>query len=156
MERRTHTAITMKPLFITFALALLNCVHAQEPADDNSYPAAPLPKVPVLAVGDVYALPVEPLELVIPDADNSWADQEQRGPSVEPVPRLRILDKFHRDLTSKWNAPQGEYMNTLLKQIEAAEESGDAETYRRLTETYRIWAEKYLVRGVQRGTRLNP
>ena len=136
----------MKPLFIILILAIPNCVHAQEPADDNSYPAAPLPKVPVLAVGDVYALPVEPLELAIPDADNSWADQEQRGPSVPPVPRLRVMDEFHRKLASEWVEPQGEYMNTLLRQIEAAAESGDAETYRRLTGTYRIWAEKYLRR----------
>jgi hypothetical protein len=63
--------------------------------------------------------------------------------AVSPIPR------FRRDLLFRWNAPNGEMMKTMLRQIEEAEKAGDSATYARLTETYRTWAEKYLVRGAQ-------
>ncbi len=73
--------------------------------------------------------------------------------AAEPA---RLPTAFARKLAQRWNEPHGNAMQTLLKEIREAEKSGDAETYRHLTETYTIWAEKYLVRDPQSANKPNP
>ena len=59
-------------------------------------------------------------------------------------------------LLNDWESPHGEAMNTLLKDIAAAKEASDTNTYERLTQRYATWAEKYLRRGAKPSTKQTP
>jgi len=122
-----------------------------EPVDDTFDDFA-LPEAPLLAARSLpwkYAQNLDSAPVLV---------LQEPSPGIDlPVAAIvKAMDAFRRKLAFSWVKPQGEYLNTMLKEIEAAEKSGDTGTYQRLTGTYRIWAEKYLVRGVQRGTRRNP
>ncbi len=43
-----------------------------------------------------------------------------------------------------WKPPHGQWMNQMLKDIDAAKAAGDVETYESLTNRYAAWAEQYL------------
>ena len=48
-------------------------------------------------------------------------------------------------LLAQWPKPQGQYMNSLRKQILAADANGDTAERDRLFSIYRTWADKYLL-----------
>jgi len=54
------------------------------------------------------------------------------------------VDPFMLKVEFLWQKPHGQWMNSLLKQINAAKAAGDIETYNTLTARYAAWAEKYL------------
>lgn len=54
------------------------------------------------------------------------------------------VDSFMLKLEFIWEKPHGQWMNQLLKDINAAKAAGDTETYNTLTARYSAWAEKYL------------
>lgn len=63
-------------------------------------------------------------------------------PGVAPM----TVDSFRLKLEFMWDKPHGQWMNQLLKDINAAKAAGDLETYNALTARYSAWAEKYLRR----------
>lgn len=71
---------------------------------------------------------------------------EVRVPVVAPLPVVEVPDLFTIDRLFNWNQPHGQWMNQMLKDIDAAKAAGDSETYNRLTKQYSAWAEKYLLR----------
>jgi hypothetical protein len=54
------------------------------------------------------------------------------------------VDPFLLKVEFLWQKPHGQWMNSMLKQINAAKAAGDIETYNTLTARYSAWAEKYL------------
>jgi hypothetical protein len=54
------------------------------------------------------------------------------------------VDPFMLKVEFLWQKPHGQWMNSMLKQINAAKAAGDIETYNTLTARYAAWAEKYL------------
>ena len=54
------------------------------------------------------------------------------------------VDPFMLKVEFLWQKPHGQWMNSMLKQINAAKAAGDTETYNTLTARYSAWAEKYL------------
>jgi hypothetical protein len=54
------------------------------------------------------------------------------------------VDPFMLKVEFLWQKPHGQWMNSMLKQINAARAAGDTETYNTLTARYSAWAEKYL------------
>lgn len=54
------------------------------------------------------------------------------------------VDPFMLKVEFLWQKPHGQWMNSMLKQINAARAAGDIETYNTLTARYSAWAEKYL------------
>jgi hypothetical protein len=54
------------------------------------------------------------------------------------------VDPFMLKVEFIWQKPHGQWMNSMLKQINAARAAGDTETYNTLTARYSAWAEKYL------------
>ena len=65
---------------------------------------------------------------------------------VKTLPSWTTLsvDPFMLKVEFLWQKPHGQWMNSLLKQINAARAAGDIETYNTLTARYSAWAEKYL------------
>lgn len=61
-------------------------------------------------------------------------------PGIAPM----TVDPFRLKLEFIWDKPHGQWMNQLLKDINAAKATGDIETYNALTARYTAWAEKYL------------
>lgn len=66
--------------------------------------------------------------------------------SVKTLPSWTNLsvDPFMLKVEFLWQKPHGQWMNSMLKQINAARAAGDTETYNTLTARYSAWAEKYL------------
>ena len=56
------------------------------------------------------------------------------------------VDPFMLKVEFMWQKPHGQWMHSMLKQINAAKAAGDMETYDTLTARYTAWAEKYLRR----------
>lgn len=54
------------------------------------------------------------------------------------------VDPFMLKVEFLWQKPHGQWMNSMLKQINAAKAAGDIENYNTLTARYAAWAEKYL------------
>ena len=178
MENRTRKVV--KPLLVILGIAaLLSCVQAQEvegaamagafgasaePLDD-SFDDFALPEAPLLVARALpwkYAKNLDSPPLLIaralpwPYAQNLGSAQvlvlREPSPGIDlPVAAIvKAMDAFRRKLAFSWVKPQGEYLNTMLKEIEAAEISGDTETYNRLATTYSVWASKALLRGKPR------
>lgn len=59
---------------------------------------------------------------------------------------LEHPDPFTIGVTTDWNAPYDRWLKQTLKDIKVAKQAGDTETYKRLTASYVLWAEKYLRR----------
>jgi hypothetical protein len=64
-------------------------------------------------------------------------------PGIAP---LMLFDPFTLKLHFIWDKPHGQWMNQMLKDINAAKAAGDIEAYNALTARYSAWAEKYLRR----------
>jgi hypothetical protein len=69
--------------------------------------------------------------------------------TVKPLPITVLAEPTVPDLFTinrlfKWDKPHGQWMNQMLKDIEAAQKAGDVETYNTLAARYSTWAEKYL------------
>lgn len=84
--------------------------------------------------------------------------QTKRPPAIKlaSAKATRMFTAFERKLRNIWVSPHGEAMKAILRDIAAAEEAGDTETYKALTATYAVWAEKYLRRGAQPSLKQNP
>jgi hypothetical protein len=67
-------------------------------------------------------------------------------PLIAELPGAEVPDLFTINRRFNWNAPHGQWMNQMLKDIDAAKAAGDTETYNNLTRRYSAWAEKYLRR----------
>jgi hypothetical protein len=67
-------------------------------------------------------------------------------PQIPGFPTAEVPDLFTINRLFNWSKPHGQWMNQMLKDIDAAKAEGDIETYDRLTKQYSAWAEKYLIR----------
>ena len=82
---------------------------------------------------------------VLPRIDHNTRDmgaipQSKHLPLITPM----SFNPFLIKLEFIWEKPHGQWMNQLLKDINAAKVAGDIETYNALTARYAAWAEKYL------------
>jgi hypothetical protein len=66
--------------------------------------------------------------------------------TIAPLAKPSPPDLFTINRLFNWDDPHGQWMNQLLKDIDAAKKTGDTERYTALTERYSAWAEKYLRR----------
>jgi len=69
---------------------------------------------------------------------------EIRVPDVTEAPALDQPDLFTINRQFNWARPSGQWMNQMLKDIDAAKAAGDTATYERLTRQYTAWADQYL------------
>jgi len=65
---------------------------------------------------------------------------------IQEVEVVTQPDQFSINREFNWDKPYGNWMNQMLKDIDAAKKTGDTERYTSLTERYSAWAEKYLRR----------
>ena len=67
-------------------------------------------------------------------------------PPSKPLPVIAPMsfEPFTLKLQFVWEKPHGQWMNQMVKDIEAAKKAGDMETYKSLTARYAAWADKYL------------
>lgn len=65
---------------------------------------------------------------------------------IDAFPEANAPDLFTINRQFNWNKPHGQWMNQMLKDIDAAAAAGDIKTYNDLTQRYSAWAEKYLRR----------
>ena len=65
-------------------------------------------------------------------------------PDIEGFPEAEVPDLFTINRRFNWKKPHGQWMNQMLKDIDAAKTAGDVETYESLTKRYTAWAEQYL------------
>ena len=124
----------------TVAFLLLSLPLARAQDTPVPYPTDPTPWQPVqkpFAAPDVPKLGSTPIQ------------KPNVGKVLPQAKAVSPITPFMRDVLFRWNQPNGETMKTMLRQIQEAEKSGDTATYNRLVETYRTWAEKYLVRGAE-------
>ena len=117
----------------------------------NKLPVHPLSRRTAEAVGLASALsnvaphPASSITLPLISTKPSGllaASQVRTLPSITPM----TVDPFRLKLEFIWEKPHGQWMNQLLKDIEAAKKAGDIETYNALTARYSAWAGKYLRR----------
>ena len=71
---------------------------------------------------------------------------EALAPAVAAFPSSEVPDLFTINRRFNWKKPHGQWMNQMLKDIDAAAESGDTDSYEALTARYSAWAEQYLRR----------
>lgn len=69
--------------------------------------------------------------------------------SVKPLeltlfPETEVPDAFTINRRFNWANPHGQWMNQILKDIDAAKQAGDTKAYETLTKRYTTWAEQYL------------
>ena len=69
-----------------------------------------------------------------------------RPPDIAGYPAAEVPDLFTINRRFHWAKPHGQWMNQLLKDIDAAKVAGDTATYEALTARYAAWAEQYLTR----------
>jgi hypothetical protein len=67
--------------------------------------------------------------------------------NIPQIDKVYTPDVFTIRLEFDWNAPHGQWMTQLLKDIKSAKAAGDVETYTRLSAQYSAWADKYLLKG---------
>ena len=65
-------------------------------------------------------------------------------PDIDGFPEAVVPDLFTINVRFNWKKPHGQWMNQMLKDIDAAKAAGDAERYRELTARYTAWADQYL------------
>jgi len=73
-----------------------------------------------------------------------------RLPSVAALADATPPDLFSINREFNWHKPHGQWMNQMLKDIDAARKAGDTETYKTLTRRYAEWADRYLRRDTPR------
>ena len=154
----------MKSFITVIVIAVTQFSQAQDAvAEEKTYDAFPIPALPALKVpAKGRAIPYDrklarPVRL--PGAKPMSGKEKAQGPPViklAAVKTVKALTPFERQLLNDWDSPHGEAMSTLLKDIAAAKEAGDTNTYERLTQRYATWAEKYLRRGAKPSTKQTP
>jgi len=65
-------------------------------------------------------------------------------PGIAAFPDAEVPDLFTINRQFNWARPSGQWMNQMLKDIDAAKAAGDTATYERLTRQYTAWADQYL------------
>ena len=112
----------------------------------NSTPVPIITDLPV--VGDVVALAqtVQRPAIAVPGStgDPVALADTVRIPAITALAEATPPDLFTINRLFNWGKPHGQWMNQMLKDIEAARKAGDMETYTTLTARYTAWAEKYL------------
>jgi hypothetical protein len=115
-------------------------------AQASQSPAVPVPS----AAGDPVTLAQSVQQQAVPvfnAAGNPVALADAlRIPSIDALEQAAPPDLFTINRLFNWDKPHGQWMNQLLKDIDAAKKTGDTERYSGLTERYSAWAEKYLRR----------
>ena len=77
-----------------------------------------------------------------PDMTREFASIDP--PDITSFPEAEVPDLFAINRRFNWKPPHGQWMNQMLKDIDAAKAAGDVETYESLTNRYAAWAEQYL------------
>ena len=154
----------MKSFITVIVIVVTQFSQAQDAVPEETiYDAFPIPALPALKVpAKGRAIPYDrklarPFRL--PGAMLMNGKEKAQGAPViklAAAKTLKALTPFERKLLNDWESPHGEAMNTLLKDIAAAKETGDTNTYERLTQRYAAWAEKYLRRGSKPSTKQTP
>ena len=154
----------MKSFITVIVIVVTQFSQAQDAvAEEKTYDAFPIPAVPKLTIPETgRAIPYDrklarPFRL--PGAMLMNGKEKAQGAPViklAAAKTLNALTPFERKLLNDWESPHGEAMNTLLKDIAAAKEASDTNTYERLTQRYAAWAEKYLRRGSKPSTKQTP
>lgn len=120
------------------------------------YAARRLPAVPSMGPAEVAALrqlPAHPVPSPTKSASSralarialDAPDMGTLAPSKAlPLIAPMSFDPFTLKLQFVWEKPHGQWMNQMVKDIEAAKKAGDMETYKSLTARYAAWADKYL------------
>lgn len=154
----------MKSFITVIVIVVTQFSQAQDAVPEETiYDAFPIPAVPKLTIPETgRAIPYDrklarPFRL--PGAKPMSGKEKAQGPPViklAAAKTLKALTPFERKLLNDWVSPHGEAMNTLLRDIAAAKEVGDMQTFERLTERYAAWAEKYLRRGAKPSTKQTP
>ena len=70
-------------------------------------------------------------------------EEPPRLPTLQPA---EVPDLFTINRQFNWDKPHGQWMNQMLKDIDAAKAEEDTGTYEALTARYSPWAEAYLRR----------
>jgi len=153
----------MKTTIAAILVALTMFAQAQDAAvvvEEATYDPFPIPALPALKVpAKGRAIPYDRklARLVrLPGAKPMSGKEKAQGPPViklAAAKTVKALTPFERQLLNDWDSPHGEAMNTLLRDIAAAKEVGNTNTYERLTIRYAAWAEKYLRRGSKPSTK---
>ena len=154
----------MKSFITVIVIAVTQFSQAQDAvAKELTYDAFPIPEVPKLTIPETgraiphdrkFARPVS-----VPLAKAVGGTRKAQGTPVLQLATAKptmMFTPFERKLLNDWVSPHGEAMSTLLKDIAAAKEAGDTNTYERLTQRYAAWAEKYLRRGSKPSTKQTP
>lgn len=132
-----HFAEGQSPAVLPNTTDRLPAVPSMEPAEVAAVrhlPAHPVPS---------STKPVPSRALARMDLDAS--DLGVIPPSKAlPLIALTSFDPFTLKLQFVWDTPHGQWMNQMIKDIEAAKKAGDMETYKSLTARYAAWADKYL------------
>ena len=154
----------MKSFITVIVIVVTQFSQAQDAVPEETiYDAFPIPEVPKLTIPETgRAIPYDrklarPFRL--PGAMLMNGKEKAQGAPViklAAAKTLKALTPFERKLLNDWESPHGEAMNTLLKDIAAAKEVGNTNTYERLTIRYAAWAEKYLRRGSKPSTKQTP
>ncbi|MFM7182564.1 MAG: hypothetical protein ACKO2G_14025 [Verrucomicrobiales bacterium] len=99
-------------------------------------------------VGDPISLAqnVQSPDLAIPKeaGDPVALADTVKPPIIAALGTASAPDLFTISRLFLWQKPHGQYMNQLLKDIDAAKAKGDTALYNELTKRYIAWAEKYL------------
>jgi len=67
-------------------------------------------------------------------------------PSIADFPGAEAPDRFTVNRLFNWAKPHGQWMNQMLKDIDAAKAAADTEAYEALTARYSAWSDQYLLR----------
>jgi hypothetical protein len=156
----------MKTAIAAIIVALTLFVQAQDAAvvvEETTYDPFPIPALPALKVpAKGRAIPYDrkfARPVSVPLAKAVGGTRKAQGTPVLQLAAAKptmMFTPFERKLLNDWVSPHGEAMSTLLKDIAAAKEAGDTNTYERLTQRYATWAEKYLRRGSKPSTKQTP
>ena len=154
----------MKSFITVIVIVVTQFSQAQDAVPEETiYDAFPIPAVPKLTIPETgRAIPYDrklarPFRL--PGAKPMSGTRKAQGTPVLQLATAKptmMFTPFERKLLNDWVSPHGEAMSTLLKDIAAAKETGDTNTYERLTQRYATWAEKYLRRGAKPSTKQTP
>ncbi|MFM7181454.1 MAG: hypothetical protein ACKO2G_08325 [Verrucomicrobiales bacterium] len=112
----------------------------------NSAPRPVIADVPVSGDPAQLAEATRPPEIAAPKepGDSVVLANAIKPPIIAALGTASAPDLFTISRLFLWNKPPGQYMNQLLKDIDAAKARGDAASYNELTKRYTAWAEKYL------------
>jgi hypothetical protein len=109
-------------------------------AAGSAYPAAPA----LDAVARVLNAKPAEIQALKKAGDPVELAATVQPPSIPAFPEATVPDLFTISRRFNWGKPHGQWMNQMLKDIDAAKAKGDADTYRNLTGRYSAWADKYL------------